>query len=244
MSIEIEHSNSSLSIGTSAFFNCSILENCIISSSTNSTYIKQEAFANTESLTSLNLCNVVEIGPSAFYGSGLQNDGDDTNYIVLPDSVSSIGQNAFGKCSMTQISLNGRFGNRNEICCEHPIFNGCDSLNYIHLTSTTYSNFCSACSSDNYVFPEITSFLDKEQVSAAWLSVKNWFFANDGEIEPRTDIYIRFSDIYLQYSGEITGYNCLSLDNTNTILLSIITSLGDFEVFAKNPILPPNINKI
>ena len=105
-SIVIEHDNSPLTIGASAFYNCGDedegLTNCIISSATQPTYIKEAAFAETASLTSLNLHNVKEIGISAFAKSGLANDGIGESYdIAFPSTLLSIGKFAFDSCNMT-----------------------------------------------------------------------------------------------------------------------------------------------
>lgn len=99
--VSITISNNVVSIGSSAFENCSNLENIIFEENSQLTGIYKNAFSGCSSLTNITIPNSVTIiGNYAFYNCS------NLTSVIVPDNVSTISVSMFQKCiSLSSINI-------------------------------------------------------------------------------------------------------------------------------------------
>jgi len=109
----VDFKGASVDVKNNAFLNCKSLttiKNCVIKSVGNS------SFSGCSSLKSIDLSNVKSIGDAAFSGAGLSS-------LELSSNVVSVGDEAFAATKLTEVSLN-----LNETTIGLGVFSGCAYL--------------------------------------------------------------------------------------------------------------------
>jgi PKD repeat protein len=132
--------NSVISIGDSAFHNCTSLTSVTIG--TNVTSIGDDAFSGCTSLTNVTIPNsVTSIGDSAFYGCS------SLTSVTIGTNVTSIGEDAFSGCSsLTSVTIPNSVTN-----IESYAFFDCTSLTNIYFEGNAPSADSTVFSGDNAI---------------------------------------------------------------------------------------------
>ena len=174
--------NSVISIGDSAFENCTSLTSVTIPDSVTS--IGRYTFENCTSLTSVTIPNsVTSIGDYAFYNC------TSLTSVTIPDSVTSIGSGAFSNCtSLTSIEVSGN--NKSYSSADGVLFNkdktelitypaGKTDSEYVipnSVTSIGYSAFENCTSLTSVTIPnDVTSIGDSAFYNTAYYNDEsNW----------------------------------------------------------------------
>ena len=186
--------------------------------------IPEEAFANCNDVTTINLPNNIKtIGDRAFQYAGIE-------FLILPGSVSSVGNQAFEHCNnltsiVFQEGANKTFGQRVFYQCTHlksvvingqlssigtGSFNGCSALEYISLgvglTSISDSMFFGLTNLKTVIIPQTVTSIGTSAF-AQCSSLKTIKLPNVTSI------------------GITAFYGCTSLEEM--ILPNTVTSIGD-----------------
>jgi hypothetical protein len=167
--------NSVTSIGERAFYNCSGLTSVTIGSSV--TVIGRQAFDGCSSLNSLNILDL-EAWCNISFGSSLPSyhlflNGQEVKHLVIPDGVTSIGEDAFHSCiGLTSVIIPNSVTSIGEsafMYCtgltsltipnsvttiDHEAFEDCRSLNYVIIgdgVTTIGGEAFKDCKNLNYV---------------------------------------------------------------------------------------------
>ena len=125
--VSINISNNVVNIGSSAFENCTSLENITFEENSRLTGIYNNAFSGCSSLVSINIPNSITfIGNYAFYNC------NSLTSVTVPDNVSIISKSMFGKCiSLSSINLPDGVTTIGSYA-----FNGCSNLTSIDIPNS------------------------------------------------------------------------------------------------------------
>ena len=247
--------NNVTSIGSSAFYGCESLTSITIGS--NVTSIGSSAFYNCSNLTNVKVlvtdlsafCNNKVIGLiSSYIGKPvtlIDKDGNEIKEYVIPEDVTSIGEEAFYYCSgLTSITIpnsvtsigRSAFYNcsgltsvtisSNVTSIGSSAFNNCSNLTNAKVPVTNFTEFC-----NNKVIGLISSYIEKPVT----------LIDKDGnEIKE----YVIPEDV--TGIGEKAFYNCSGL--TSVTIPNSVTSIGNSAFYGcsglTSVIIPSNVNSI
>ena len=230
--------NSVTTIGSYAFSYCSGLTNVTIGNSVTS--IGDNAFLNCTSLTSVNIsdleawCKISFSNATAnplYYGQHLYLNGDEVTDLVIPNSITEIGNYAFSDCSsLTSVNIPNSVTTIGEYA-----FSNCSSLTSINMpnsvTTIGYAAFVGCSSMTHIDIPNSVttigeyafrycSSLTSVNMPNSVTEIGDYAFSNCSSL---TSVNIPNSVTTI---GEYTFYNCSSL--TSVTIGNSVTTIGDY----------------
>ena len=199
-------------IGSNAFYDCSSLENLVLSE--NLTTIQAYAFKNCYALSSIDLpSSVTSLGDYAF--SGCQQ----LKKIELPSSVETVGQSAFDGCSNIEEMTLPKIYNNNAYGNNHfsSLFGGYDYWNADYVPSALKKVTVSASEIPTYAFYGCR-YIEEINIENA-TSIGDCAFQGCSSLQN-----IALSPMLTSIGNEVFG-SCISLANIN--LPNGLTNIGE-----------------